>query len=444
MAVESISERLARLYRMHASGIKLDLGMISSVLERLGHPENAWPSVHVAGTNGKGSVCAMVESILRAAGIKTGLYTSPHLVRFNERIRVAGAEITDGALADLIPTIETAARAAAAAPGGRDLTFFEFATALAFEHFRREGVRMAVLETGMGGRLDATNTATPEVSVITGIALEHTAYLGPDIPSIAREKAGIIKRGIPVVLGSMPDEALAAIRAVADAAGARLVQAGDMVSVSRVSANLRGQKIRVQIPDGPAGTMNLPLSGRHQLGNCGVALAAILTLAERRALQWPPKLLKKGLENVEWPGRFQIVSERPVTVLDGAHNLDGAACLAAALRDVLRGAPVALVAGVCDDKDYARMLACFSGIVRRFFAVSIPSERSLAPEILVQAGRGLGWDSEPAGLGDAWTRARAWATANNGVVCVAGSLFLVGETLRRLAAGKESGEALCA
>lgn len=442
LADESISGRLARLYRMHASGIKLDLGMTRSVLERLGHPENAWPSVHVAGTNGKGSVCAMLESMLRAAGLKTGLYTSPHLVRFNERIRVSGAEITDGALADIIPAVEREARAAAAAPGGRELTFFEFTTALAFEHFRREGVRIAVLETGMGGRLDATNTAAPDVSVITGISVEHTAYLGPDIPSIAREKAGIIKRNTPVVVGPMPPEALGAVRAAADGAGSRLVQAGDMVNVSRLSAGLRGQKIRVHIPDGSLGTLTLPLAGRHQLANCGVALAAMLTLAERRSIQWPPELLKAGLERVEWPGRFQVVSERPVTVLDGAHNPDGAASLAAALRETLPGVPIALVAGVCADKDYARILSCFSGMVRRFYAVPVASERSLAPEVLAQAGRGFGWDSEPATLGDAWARAREWAGANGGAVCVAGSLFLVGEALRRLASDAEKGEAL--
>lgn len=444
MADESISDCLARLYRMHALGIKLDLGMMRSVLERLDHPEKAWPSIHVAGTNGKGSVCAMIESILRAAGLKTGLYTSPHLVRFNERVRVSGTEISDDELAELIPVIERAARAAAAMPGGRELTFFEFTTALAFEHFRRKGVRIAVLETGMGGRLDATNIVTPDVSIITGIGLEHTAYLGPDIQSIAREKAGIIKRGIPVVVGTLPDEALDVVRAAVSEAGSCLIQAADMVNVSRTATELRGQKIRVHIPDGSIGSVNLPLVGRHQMVNCGVALAAILTMAEKRSLQWPPELLKAGLEKLQWQGRFQVVSERPITIVDGAHNPHAAASLAATLRENLPDTPLALVAGICEDKDYTHILSSFAGMVRRFYAVPIESDRSLAPAVLAQAGRGLGWDSESTTLAEAWTRARAWAMANHGAVCLTGSFFLVGEALRRLASNAKSGEAICA
>jgi len=225
---------LARLFRRTGVGIKFDLAPVTALLHRLGDPQHAMAHVHVAGTNGKGSTCALIESVLRAAGHRTALYTSPHLVRFNERIRVAGAPIHDVELADLFRELEKADQRLAAETGGREMTFFEFTTALAFEYFRREGAHVCLLETGMGGRLDATNVVIPLVSIITRIDIEHTAFLGKTLPEIATEKAGIIKPGRPVLCGQMPDEARAVIRRIAQERGARCIAVEEAVQVQRV------------------------------------------------------------------------------------------------------------------------------------------------------------------------------------------------------------------
>ncbi len=424
-----LAESLARLYRRQTLGVKFDLETIRAILDRLEHPERGLNALHVAGTNGKGSVCAMLDSVLRAAGLKTGLYTSPHLVRFNERIRVNGQCIADADLAPLIRAVDACDREAAARPGGREATFFEFATALAFEHFRRQGVDLAILETGMGGRLDATNVVTPLAAVITGISLEHTAFLGPDLASIAREKGGIIKPGRPAIIGPLPDEAGNEIRRLARENKARVVQADQMVSVKRLSQNLAGQKIKIESAANSYPPLLLPLAGAHQLENTAIAIAALEELAAQSGLDLPARSVKAGLETVRWPGRFQVLSPDPVVIVDGAHNPEGAGALARTIRDLLPGRPLGLVLGMCADKDLDHFLAPFAGLVKRCWAVPLQNERSLKPaEIVSQAGR-LGWPTEAAALPPALEAASAWARQNQGAVCVAGSLFLAGETL---------------
>ncbi|MFA5043369.1 MAG: folylpolyglutamate synthase/dihydrofolate synthase family protein [Kiritimatiellia bacterium] len=425
----TVTESLSRLYRLHAAGIKFGLETERALLERLGHPEQGLAIVHVAGTNGKGSVCSMLEAVLRRAGLKTGLYTSPHLIRFNERIRIDGRCISDEALAALIPQVDEQARAAATRPGGQEVTFFEFATALAFDYFKREHVDIVVLETGMGGRLDATNVITPLVSVITGVSLEHTDYLGKDLPSIAAEKGGIIKPGRPVVIGPMAEEALPIIQRLAQERRARLIQAGDVVAVKRKSQNLDGQQVGVESDNTSYGSLRCPLIGRHQLENMGIAVAALEVLRDECGLKVAPQAVKEGLETVRWPGRCQVLSKDPVTILDGAHNPEGAHILSQVLHELVKGRPVGLVAGMCADKDLVGFLRALAGRIKRVWAVPLKTERSLPPGTIAARAQVMGCPVTISSVPDALREASAWAAANCGAVCIAGSLYLAGEVL---------------
>ncbi|MDP2989144.1 MAG: folylpolyglutamate synthase/dihydrofolate synthase family protein [Kiritimatiellota bacterium] len=425
----TVTESLSRLYRLHAAGIKFGLETERALLERLGHPEQGLGIIHVAGTNGKGSVCSMLEAVLRRSGLKTGLYTSPHLIRFNERIRINGRCISDETLAALIPRVDEQAQATVARPGGQEVTFFEFATALAFECFQQEHVDIVVLETGMGGRLDATNVITPLISVITGVSLEHTDYLGKDLPSIAAEKGGIIKPGRPVVIGPLAEETLPVIQRLAQERQARLIQARDVVSVKRKSQNLDGQQVSVESDSTSYGSLRCPLIGRHQLENMGIAVAALEVLRDECGLKVVPQAVKEGLEQIKWPGRCQVLSKEPVTILDGAHNPEGAHILSQVLHELVKGQPEGLVAGLCADKDLDGFLRALVGRIRRVWAVPLRTERSLPPGTIAAWAEVAGCPVTTASVPDALREASAWAAANRGAVCIAGSLYLAGEVL---------------
>ncbi|MBI2440643.1 MAG: bifunctional folylpolyglutamate synthase/dihydrofolate synthase [Lentisphaerae bacterium] len=427
----SLSDSLSRLYRLHAAGIKLGLDTERALLELLGHPEQGLRFVHVAGTNGKGSVCSMLEAVLRCSGLKTGLYTSPHLVRFNERIRINGQCIADEALDRLITEVEQQARALTARPGSTEITFFEFTTALAFECFRRENVEIVVLETGMGGRLDATNVITPLVSVITGVSLEHTDYLGKDLSAIALEKAGIIKPGVPVVIGALTEEILPVIQSLARERHARLVQAGEVVSVRRKSQNLDGQRCRVESAGASYGELFCPLLGRHQLENLGVAVAVLEILRDEYGLPVTERAVKEGIKRVRWPGRCQVLANEPLTVLDGAHNPEGARILNQALRELAGNKPWGLVLGMCADKDVNGFLRAFKGRIKRVWTVPLNTERNLSPAAIAKRAGILGCPVKTAAVSEALREAAAWAKDNGGVVCITGSLYLVGEVLEK-------------
>lgn len=427
--MNTLAASLERLFALRTFGIKPGLEPELALLERLGHPEQAFAAIHVAGTNGKGSVCAMLESILRTAGLKVGLYTSPHLVRFNERIRVQGEPIADAELAELFDLLEPHAAAVRTAMGGRDLTFFEFTTALAFEHFRRHNVNVAVIEVGMGGRLDATNVLHPLIAVITRIGLDHIQYLGGTIEEIAAEKAGIVKNGRPVVCGATPDAARDIIQRTARERGARFVDAAACVGVRRVAQDITGQKVSISSSDAEYGTVSMSLLGKHQLENIATAVAAVETLAACSPLAVPPETLRRGLAATQWPGRLQVLLEQPPVILDGAHNPDGAHALAATLKDLFKKRPIGLVWGMCEDKDTLGFAKALGGVVRRCWTVPIDTERSLAPGKLAALARSEGWETTTATVADALREAQAWARAHGGAVCIAGSLFLAGEVL---------------
>lgn len=419
---------LDRLYLRRAFGIKLGLHVEEALLEHLGNPQRELVCIHVAGTNGKGSVCALLDSILRAAGFRTGRYTSPHLVRFNERICVNDVPIADADLGALASAAERAAVAVEAALG-QAATFFEITTAMAFQYFRDQAVDIVLLEVGMGGRLDATNVVTPLVSVITTIGMDHAEYLGPDLASIAREKCGIIKPGRPVVSGVRGAEAAAVIRAEAAKRQSPLTEAWEAVSVRARGGRLDGQKVVVESVGGISGTLLLPLLGGHQLDNLAVALATVDLLQEALSFEGLMKAVKCGVADVRWPGRLQVLDRSPLTLLDGAHNLAAAERLGESLQALASGAPVGLVCGFCGDKDVRGFLRALSGTVKRAWFVPIANARGLAVGDLRQAAAGLSWDILEADVEKALADSKAWARSAGGVVCITGSLYLVGEVL---------------
>lgn len=421
----SLPAALERLYSRSAHNIKLGLELETELLERMGRPHLRMPHIHVAGTNGKGSVCAMIASVLRAAGYGTGLYTSPHLVRFNERIRVDGESISDEELAALYLEVERIEKGLPRPP-----TFFEFTTALAFEHFKRKKVDISVLETGLGGRLDATNVVAPLVSVITRIDIEHTRYLGKTIEEIAAEKAGIIKPGHAVICGAMPDAARAVIRRIADERGAPLILVEDAVSIRRTGPSLGGQKIRIDTSSAGYGAVLLPLIGQYQIENVALAVAALEYLNDSSPFVIDKAAMKKGLEAVRWPGRCQVLSEDPLVVLDVAHNPNGAAALAASLKEIAKGKDIGLVVGLLSDKDCHGVMKAFSPLVKKCWAVHIENERGMPFADLLACIRAAGIPAEGRPLAEALSEAKAWAKANNAAVCIAGSLYLAGDVLR--------------
>ncbi len=393
---------------LHPLAIRFGLERMERALDALGHPERAYDVLHVGGTNGKGSTCAMAAAALLAAGHRVGLYTSPHLVRFNERIAVDGVPISDAALAAAIDEIRRACPWHEAGAEGDRLTYFEFATLVGFLHLARERVRVAVVEVGLGGRFDATNALVPRVTAVARIGLDHTQLLGDTVEQIAFEKAGIFKAGVPAVVhANQPPGALETLRAEAHRRGAPfLVAPGDFA--------------------GP-----IALAGPHQRGNAGLAAAALRLLAGA-GLPVPEDAISRGIATARWPGRLEEVGG---VLLDGAHNPDGAAALAAALRALHPGRPVELVFGVLSDKDHSGMLSALAGAVRRLHVVAPATPRARPAAEVRDLAASLGLDAHAhASTAEAIACARR-AAGDGALVCVAGSLYLVGEA-RALLSGE--------
>lgn len=427
---DDLTAVLERLYRRRTFGIRPGLEMTNSILDQLDRPQDGYRVIHVAGTNGKGSVCAMLDAVLREAGLRTALYSSPHLVRFNERFRINGEPIADSCLAEVLAAVEGPSDAAAGRLG-REATFFEYTTAAAFEHFRRSGVEVAVVETGMGGRLDSTNVVDPALAVITRIDMDHTAYLGNTLSEIAGEKCGIIKQGRPLVSGPMDEDAAAVVAARAAAAGILHVQAAERVGIRVKSVDWSGQKVEVGTENVSYGTIRFPLVGEHQVENLAIAVAAIEVLEDVVGIPVSREHLRAGIAGVRWPGRFQVLRRDPVLVIDGAHNPSGARTLARTLDRLSGEHPIGLVVGMCDDKDIRGFLAEFVGRAARLWAVPIASERSVSPSVIEDTARFLGMAVSATELAGALLEAERWSRDAGGIVCAAGSLFLVGEILGR-------------
>lgn len=414
----SEADALALLDSRARFGMKPGLETIRGMLAALGNPERRLQVVHVAGSNGKGSCCALMAAALQEAGHRTGLYTSPHLVRFHERIRVDGRDITGEDLARGMERIRPALEAFPEA------TYFEVATALALQHFADAGAEVVVLETGLGGRLDATNVFdAPLATLVTNISLEHTEVLGSTEAAIAREKAGIVKPGVPLVTGAS-GEALEVIRAVAAERGAPLRVLGE----DFVPAPTRPQALEVHgLRDHPE--VEIPFAGAHQVENAALAMAT-LDAVDARGLAVPVEAVRRGFPKARWPGRLQRVPGKPALLLDGAHNPAGMQTLAAYLAaEKLR--PVA-VFGALADKDWMQMVEILAPHVRDAVVTRVPSSRALDPQEAARAFSMMGLfgiTSEDPG--------HALRTAENlagedGLVLVTGSLYLVGHVLGML------------
>ncbi len=410
-----------RLQSLRGQSVELGLWQITRLLDRLDHPERDFPAVHVAGTNGKGSVCAMIEAQLRRAGHRVGLLTSPHLVDFPERIRVDGRPISEAAAADIFASLEDT-------DGSFDGSFFEVTTAMAFEHFRRSGVDVAVLEVGLGGRLDASNVCHPRVTVITSIDLDHTKTLGGDLASIAGEKAGIVKPDVPVVVGPMAEEARAVIELVAARRGAPARFVDEEADVRVRSSTWNGLEATIRLPGDRHRGARVPLPGRHQADNLLVAAMSAHLFDPRDEVR---DVLLEGLEDTAWPGRLSRVEGNPVRVYDVAHNLAGAQALGRALDELGVPEGSVLVVGVLGDKDLTGMVTPLAPHFPRVVTATPPHPLRARPAAdTADAFRSAGIDAVAIDdVGGAIEAAKA-RLGPEGWIFVTGSLFTVGAAMR--------------
>jgi dihydrofolate synthase / folylpolyglutamate synthase len=419
----SYEDTIAWLQRLEVtSGWDLKLERMRAALALRGHPEEAFPAVHLAGTNGKGSTAAMVEAVLRASGIRTGLYTSPHLVDFAERIRAGGGTIPRDTVVALVAELR-----AALEPRGVALTHFEFSTLLALEWFARIGVEMAVVEVGLGGRLDATNTVRPIATAITSIAHDHEEWLGRELRQIAFEKAGIAKPGVPLVIGRVPPEAEAVIAAHAAEVGAPLVRAGPDGTLEKSANGLAFCPAGGAAQDG----LGLALEGAFQLGNAEVALLLLSRLGTRFALS--ASAVRAGLAGARWPGRLAVLREAPLVVVDGAHNPAGVAALAAELPRLVGARRLVLVFAVMADKAWPAMLEHLLPSASEVIVTRV-GRRGLDPGGLAAAMSG-GVPVHAVVDPRAAVQLALERAASGDAVLVTGSLFLAGEAYATLAPG---------
>jgi dihydrofolate synthase/folylpolyglutamate synthase len=412
-----------RLLALEAFGIKLGLDNMRTLVAALGHPERAYPTIHVAGTNGKGSVSAMVERALRAAGHRTGLYTSPHLDRIEERVAVDGAP-ADAAVFDACAR-EVLAMVDALRDDGRltvSPTFFEVTTAVAFEAFRRARVDVAVIEVGLGGRFDATSVIAPVCSAITSIAFDHERHLGSTLAAIAGEKAGIARRGVPLVVGELPAEARAVITAAAAAAGAPVIEAAQVegeIQMDRGVASVRYRGARGVYP-----AVRLALAGRHQVANAATAVR-VLEVVDAGGLAVGADAVLTGLREARWPARLEwLRAASGELLIDAAHNPAGAEALASYVEDA-GVAPLPFVLAVMRDKDLASIVRPLSRVASRLVVTQVPTTRSWTADALgtrlAELLPGMPIDVEP----DPRVAVER-ALAGTGMAVAAGSIFFVG------------------
>ena len=435
--MSDIDAALERLARLHPRKIDLGLERVERVLEALGNPQQSLgKTVHIAGTNGKGSTVAFLRAFGEAAGLSVNVYTSPHLVRFNERIVVRGQPIGD---ADLIAVLE----AVEAANEGRPLSFFEATTAAMFEAFRRSPADLTIIEVGLGGRYDATNVIVPDISVITPVDLDHAEFLGRDLAGVAREKAGIIKAGVPVVSGPQRDLVASVLDTEAGRLKAPLTLWGQDYRAYRQQGKLvfETEDVLLDLPE-PA------LHGEHQVQNAGTAIAAA------RLLGLGEKAISEGLCGAKWPARMQALTEGPYAEmvaesggelwLDGGHNPHAARALATFMagREAISPRPLVLVMGILANKDAGAFLDAFEGLASGLVALSIPGHASLAPETLAELARNRGitptiannlTDAVQRGvnMGEALSREHPDQPIIPPRVLICGSLYLAGEVLKQ-------------
>jgi dihydrofolate synthase / folylpolyglutamate synthase len=423
-------EALHWIHSRERFGSKPGLGRIRYILKELSNPHGELKVIHIGGTNGKGSTAAFAASILRQAGFKTGLYTSPYLENFTNRMAVDGRDVADETLASLVTELKPLVEKC---EGREDLgppTEFEVVTALALLYFARSQVDYLVLEVGLGGRLDATNVVTaPLVSVITNVSLEHTDVLGDTVAKIAAEKAGIIKEGVPVLTASTDPEALAVLARVAREQHAPLYRMGVDYTTRPGERSLTGQYFDFSGKKASLPKLFIPLLGEHQIENAGTALAAL----ELAGLSLPEATLRRGLEATAWPGRLEILREAPPVVIDAAHNPDSMRSLSRAMLDYFPGEHRVVVLGILGDKAIPEMLKHIIPAAHRFVVTrALHPTRAAEPEAVAAAMQGL-TDKPVEALADlrsALRRGRDLAAAGGGALFITGSFYTISEARR--------------
>jgi dihydrofolate synthase/folylpolyglutamate synthase len=409
-------DTLAYLSGLNRMGIRLGLDPIRSLLERLHDPQNTFPSLLIAGTNGKGSVAAMTASILTTGGFKTGLYTSPDLNDLRERIRI------DGRMISREETVICAEQVRGQI--GEQISYFEFLTAMAFLHFQRQQVEIAVLEIGMGGRLDATNVVTPLVSVITNISLEHREYLGGTLEKIAREKGGIIKQGGGACLtAARQNRVIETLESICRERGAALYRVGKEI---RTTIHRDGTFSYHGIGGRRYERLVCPLPGRHQFVNAALALGVTELIGEV-GFRIDERAVAEGLRKTRWEGRLEVLRRSPMLLVDGAHNPAGVATLCQALKNNFPHRRLFLIFGVLGDKDYRAMVKRLFPLADRVFLTRPRSGRALPIETLLPVAKGFQANIDVVGNpGEALSQALSLAGEED-IVCAAGSLYLIGE-----------------
>ena len=393
-----------------------NLDRMFALMESLGRPHTKYPVIHVAGTKGKGSVSALCASALWAAGYKTGLYTSPHLEDYTERIQINGEPISHEGLAELVEEIKPAVLRVPF------LTTFEITTALAFMAFAKYGVNAAVFEVGLGGRLDATNVVTPKVSVITSLSYDHTAVLGNTLALIAGEKAGIIKEGVPVVSAPQKDEALEVLERVAKERNSEITLVGKDVEFEWKESSLRGQTLNVERL-----TLNVPLLGRHQVENAATAYAAL----KASGIPITDEQIKTGFSQVQWRARFEVARLDPPLIFDSAHNQDSFVKLRETLEEYFPGKMVYLIFGASEDKNIPGMFAEMKPKIKKIIITRADHPRALSVEQIQGLAGQAGIESEAlVPVKEALRRALELSSKDGSIVLSAGSMFVTAEVMR--------------
>jgi len=400
-----------------------DLGHVEEVLHQIGNPHLAARTVHIAGTKGKGSVAAMIAQVLTDSGYKTGLYTSPHLHNLRERIKVDGTLISEEAFAELMTKLKPYLEAA----NRRQLTFFEVLTILAFVYFHEKQAHFQVLEVGLGGRLDATNVAQPEVCIITSISLDHMQILGDSLEKIAYEKAGIIKPGCTVVLSPQPEEVTSVISNICYKQGANLVRVGKEVTWRGMNGDLSHQSIMVE---GRRGIyhVTIPLLGDYQLENTATAVAALEVLVSR-GFDISSQDIAQGLAKVKWPGRFQILQHSPIVLVDGAHNVASIKRLVENVKAYFSYKRALLIFGVSCDKDIPGIVRELVSLSPQVIVTHTSHPRAASPSVIATEFVKMGVNSKiTENIPQALFQALSLASEQD-LICVTGSLFVVAEAL---------------
>jgi dihydrofolate synthase/folylpolyglutamate synthase len=414
---ETYDRSLTYLYDLQKYGIKFGLSSTSNLLARLGNPHKNLRAIHIAGTNGKGSTAAMLSAILARAGMQVGLYTSPHLVKFNERFRINEKDVDDRLIMDVFRRVRDVV------DEREPPTFFEMTTAMALSLFAEKRVDWSILEVGMGGRLDATNVIQPQITIINNVAFDHQEFLGFTLGRIAREKAGIIKKGVPVITAAKQPVALAVIKERCLALNAPCYRVGQQIKVrsqGKYRFSYRGLKWRLE-------NLHLPLAGRHQLLNAATALGGLEVLEQLGHLRPSTAQVREGLSKTRWPGRLEWFSKQPPVLLDGAHNNAGIVALRKALQEDYTYKKLIIVLGIMADKDLRGMLHKLGPLAEHIILTRPKYERAAEPESLREmAGKFADRTELIRSVRQALRRAMTLATSED-LIVVTGSLYFIGE-----------------